>query len=77
MLILSSISSGWELLSVIKTSIYENSQSNVFEYTTFLGEISTKWYLQNSGVSYTFVKNKCIQDCWILFTTITDNITMD
>ena len=37
---LSSISSSFEFLSVNQTSIYENSESNAFEYLNFFSEIS-------------------------------------
>ena len=40
MFILYSISSGLGFSSVNHTSIYENSESNVFENIKFLGEIS-------------------------------------
>ena len=40
MLILSSISSGLEFWSVNDTSIYENSESNVFKNIKLFGEIS-------------------------------------
>ena len=39
MLILSSISSGLEFLSVNHTSIYENSESKMFKNINFVGEI--------------------------------------
>ena len=40
MFILSSISSGLEFWPVNHTSIYENSESKVFENIKFMGEIS-------------------------------------
>ena len=40
---LSSISRGLEVWSVNHTSIYENSESNVFENIKFLGEIPNNW----------------------------------
>ena len=43
MFIFSSISSGLEFWSVNHTSIYDNSESNVFKNINFLGEISTNW----------------------------------
>ena len=43
MLILSSISTGLELLSVNHTSIYEVSQLKVIENIRLLGEISNNW----------------------------------
>ena len=39
-MILSYISSGLEFWSVNNTSIYENSESNVFKNIKFLGEVS-------------------------------------
>ena len=42
MFILSSLS-GLELLSVNRTSISDNSRSNVFKSIKFLGEISNNW----------------------------------
>ena len=41
--VLSSISRGLEFWSVNHTSIYENSESNVFKNITFSGEISNNW----------------------------------
>ena len=43
MFVLSSISWGLEFLSVNHTSIYENSESNVFPNIKFLGEIPNNW----------------------------------
>ena len=43
MLDLSSISRGLELWFVNHTSIYENSESNIFKNIKFLGEISSNW----------------------------------
>ena len=43
MFILSSISKGLEFWSVNHTSIYENSELNVFKYKFFLGKISNNW----------------------------------
>ena len=40
MFILSSISSGLEFWPVNHTSVYENSESKVFENIKFMGEIS-------------------------------------
>ena len=40
MYILSSIYRGLEFFSVNHTSIYENSESNLFKNRTFLGEVS-------------------------------------
>ena len=41
MFVLSSFSSGLEFQSVNHTSIYENSELNVFKIIKFLGEISS------------------------------------
>ena len=43
MLILSSISSGLEFLSVNHTSIYENSESKIFKNMNFVGELPNNW----------------------------------
>ena len=43
MFFLSFISSCLEFWSVNHTSIYENSESNVFKNRKFLGEISNNW----------------------------------
>ena len=43
MFILSSISSGFEFWSVKHTSIYENSELNVFKSIKFFGEICSNW----------------------------------
>ena len=43
MLNLSSISRGSEFWSVNQSSIYENSESTVFENTKILGKISNNW----------------------------------
>ena len=43
MFIVSSISSGLDIWLVNHTSIYENSQSNVFKNIKFLGKISNSW----------------------------------
>ena len=43
MFFLSFISSCLECWSVNHTSIYENSESNVFKNRKFLGEISNNW----------------------------------
>ena len=59
MFVLSSFSSGLEFQSVNHTSIYENSELNVFKIIKFLGEISSNW------ASKLFIRNKCIQDSWI------------
>ena len=57
MFVLSSISGGLQFLSVNHTWIYDNYESKFFKRIIFLGETSnTKW----------FIKNKCIQDSWML-----------
>ena len=43
MFILSSISRRLEFWSISHTSIYENSESNVFKNIEFLEEISSNW----------------------------------
>ena len=43
MFILSSISKRLEIWSVNHTSIYKNSESNVFKNIKFSGEISNNW----------------------------------
>ena len=43
MFILSSISSGLEFWSVNHTSIYENSESNVYKNIKFLDKIFNNW----------------------------------
>ena len=43
MFILSSVSSGLEFWSLNHTSIYENSELNVFENIKCLGKISSNW----------------------------------
>ena len=51
MFILSSISEGLEFWAVNHTSIYENSELNVFEMISFLGEISSNWPKDLLGTS--------------------------
>ena len=43
MFIVSSISRALKFWSVNHTSIYDNSESNVFKTIKFLGEISNNW----------------------------------
>ena len=43
MFVISSISRGLEFRSVNHTSIYGNSESNVFKNIKLLGEISNNW----------------------------------
>ena len=68
MFILSSTSRGLEFWSVSHTSICKYIKLNVFENIKFLGEISSNWQ---------FIRNKCIQDSWILLIIIVNNITVD
>ena len=68
MFILSTTSRGLEFWSVSHTSICEYIKLNVFENIKFLGEISSNWQ---------FIRNKCIQDSWILLIIIVNNITVD
>ena len=60
MFILSSISSGLEFWSVNHTSIYENSESNVFKNRKFLGEISNNWPNDLLGTNV----YKTLESCW-------------
>ena len=62
MFILSSISSSLEFSSVNHTSIYENSESNIFKNIKFLGEIFNNWLNDVFGTNVcktrkTFVDN--------------------
>ena len=43
MFLLRSISSGLEFLSVNHASMYENSVSNIFKNSKFLGKIYSNW----------------------------------
>ena len=43
MFILSSVSNGLKLWLVNNTSVYENSESNVFKNIKFLSETSSNW----------------------------------
>ena len=60
MFILSSISSGLGFWSVNQTSIYDNSELNVFKNMNFFGEISSNW------PNYLLVINvyKILESCW-------------
>ena len=60
MFILSSISSGLGFWSVNQTSIYENSELNVFKNINFFEEISSNW------PNYLLVINvyKILESCW-------------
>ena len=71
MIILSSVHSGLEFGSINHTSIYENSELNVIKNINVLGEISNNWPTK------WFIRNKCIEDSWIMFIIVVDNITMD
>ena len=50
MFILSSISSCLEFWLVNHTSIYENSELNVFKNVKFVGEISSNWQNDLLGI---------------------------
>ena len=60
MFILSSISGGLGFWSVNQTSIYENSELNVFKNMNFFEEISSNW------PNYLLVINvyKILESCW-------------
>ena len=60
MFLLSSISSDLEFKSINYTSIYENSESNVFENIKCLGEISINW--PNDLFGTNVYKN--LEFCW-------------
>ena len=60
MFIVSSISRALEFWSVNHTSIYENSESNVFKNIKFLGEISNYWPKKLLGTNV----YKTIESCW-------------
>ena len=69
MFILSSISRGLKFWSVNHTSVYENSESKVFKNKKIFG-----W---NIGyLTGRVIRNKSIQDSWILLMTIINNIAM-
>ena len=71
MFILLSIPSGLEFWSGTHASIYEHSESIVFENIKFLGEISNNW--PNDLLRM----NKCIQEPWIMLIIVVYNITVD
>ena len=60
MFILSSIFRGLEFRSVNHTSIYENSELNVFENIKFLSEISDNW--PNDLLEKNVYKT--LESCW-------------
>ena len=60
MFILSSISSGLEFWSVNHTSIYENTEWNVFKNIEFLGEICNNW----PNVLLRINAHKTLESCW-------------
>ena len=60
MFILSSISSGLEFWSVNHTSIYENSELNVFKNIKVLGEISSNRPNKLLGINV----YKTLKSCW-------------
>ena len=69
MLVLSSISSGFGFWSVNHTLIYENFELIVSKNIEFFGKISkvTNW----------FIRDKCLQDSWIMLIVFANNITTD
>ena len=60
MLILSSISSVLEFWSIIHTSIYEHSESNVSKNIKILGEVSNNWPNDLLGINV----YKTLESCW-------------
>ena len=60
MFILSSISKRLEIWSVNHTSIYKNSESNVFKNIKFSGEISNNWPKDLLGTNVC----KTLEFCW-------------
>ena len=60
MFILSSISSRLEFWSVNHTSIYENSELNIFKNIKFVREISKKW--PNDLLETNVYKT--LESCW-------------
>ena len=60
MFILSSISSGLEFWPVNHTSVYENSESKVFENIKFMGEISNNCPNDLLGTNV----YKTLEFCW-------------
>ena len=60
MFILSSIFSSLEFWSGNNTSIYENSEINVFKNIVFLGETSGNWPNDLLGINVC----KTLESCW-------------
>ena len=60
MLIFSSSSKGLEFRTVNHTSMYENSESKVFQNITFLGKISNNWLNDLLGTNVL----KTLEFCW-------------
>ena len=60
MFVLSSITRGLELWSVNHTSIYENSESKIFENIKFLAEISNNWPNDLLRINVF----KILESCW-------------
>ena len=66
MLVLSYIPSGLEFWSTNHTSIYENSELNVFQDMKYFGEISSNWPSDLLGINNyktRLVHNHCKQNC--------------
>ena len=66
MFILSSTSSGREFWWVSNTSIYDNSELNVFKNIKFLCEIFSNWPNDLLGTKV----YKTLESCWKSFLTI-------
>ena len=62
--VLSSISSNLEFWSVSHTSIYKNSESNVFKKLNFLGEISNNWVSNLLGINAYKTLESIDNPCW-------------
>ena len=60
MFVLCSISSGLEFWSVNNTSIYKNSESNVFKNIKFSGEMFSNWPNYLLGINV----YKALESCW-------------
>ena len=78
MFILSSISSSLEFWSVNHTSIYENSESNVFKNINVLGKISNNWLndlmYTNDLIMYTIMDtNDLMEQIYTRFLSFVDN----
>ena len=78
MFILSSISSSLEFWSVNHTSIYENSESNVFKNINVLGKISNNWLNDlmhtNDLIMYAIMDtNDLMEQMYTRFLSFVDN----